>query len=80
MSIKLTKTQKKVLQAEQARVVAMGEQAFLDQHKGKIKEGSEEGEMVAFLKNFFADAFWQGYLYATVERAKADHEQEEDFK
>jgi hypothetical protein len=31
--------------------------------------------MVAFLKNFFADAFWQGHLYATIETIKDDHEQ-----
>ena len=73
--MKLTNKQRKVLQAEQARVIAMGEQAFLDQHKGKIKEGSEDGEMVAFLKNFFADAFWQGHLSATIEIVKADHEE-----
>jgi hypothetical protein len=70
--MKLTDEERKVLQDEHARVTAEGEQIFLDQHRGKIKEGSEEGEMVAFLKDFFTDAFWQGYLFATVERAKED--------
>ena len=75
MNIKLTKKQKKVLQAEQVGVTAMGEQAFLDQYKDKIKKGSEEGEMATFLKNFFAEGFWNGYLRATLDIAKANHEE-----
>ena len=55
--------------------MAEGEQIFFEQMEGKIKEGAEDGKMVSFLKNYFADAFWQGYLYATIERSKADHEQ-----
>jgi hypothetical protein len=68
--MKLTNKQRKVLQDEQARVVAEAEQIFFQQMEGKIKEGSEEGEMVAFLKHYFADAFWQGYLFATIEQTK----------
>ena len=75
MNIKLTKKQQKVLRDERVRVMAEGEQIFFEQMEGKIKEGAEDGKMVSFLKNYFADAFWQGYLYATIERSKADHEQ-----
>jgi hypothetical protein len=65
-----------VINSERERVMAEGKQAFLSQHGGKIKEGSEDGEMALFLINFFSDAFWQGYLLATIEHIEreVDHD------
>ena len=70
--IEITDEERAVLNSERERVMAEGKEAFLSEHKGKIKEGSEDGEMARFLIDFFSDAFWQGYLFATVERVKAE--------
>lgn len=72
--IEITDEERAVLNSERERVMAEGKEAFLSEHKGKIKEGSEDGETVLFLINFFSDAFWQGYLFATVERVKQECE------
>lgn len=73
-NIEITDEQRAVLNSERDRVMAEGAKAFLAEHKSKIKEGAEDGEMTRFLINFFSDAFWQGYLFATIERVKGEFE------
>jgi hypothetical protein len=70
--IEITDEQRADINEVRERIMAEGKEAFLAQHKGKIKEGSEDGEMALFLINFFSDAFWQGYLFATVEQVKQE--------
>ena len=74
--IEITDEQRAVLNSERERVMAEGKEVFLDQNGDKIKKGSEDGEMALFLINFFSDAFWQGYLFATVERVKQEVDDE----
>ena len=72
--MKLTNKQRKILREERTRVMAEGEQIFSEMMEGKIEE-RDDADYLDFLKHFFADAFWQGYLYSAVERAKANHDQ-----
>ena len=74
-AIKLTKKQQAVMKREKKRVMAEGSKIFLEQMEGKVAEGAEDSETLEFLKIFFADAFWQGYVFSTVERAKAEYEE-----
>ena len=74
-AIKLTKKQQTVIKREKKRVMAEGSKIFLEQMEGKVAEGAEDSETLEFLKIFFADAFWQGYVFSTVERAKAEYEE-----
>ena len=72
--IEITDEQRAEINKVRERIMAEGAKAFLAEHKSKIKEGAEDGEMTRFLINFFSDAFWQGYLFATVERVKQECE------
>ena len=63
------------MKREKKRVTAEGSKIFLEQMEGKVAEGAEDSETLEFLKIFFADAFWQGYVFSTVERAKAEYEE-----
>jgi hypothetical protein len=74
-AIKLTKKQQAVMKREKKRVMAEGSKIFLEQMEGKVAEGAEDSETLEFLKIFFSDAFWQGYVFSTVERAKAEYEE-----
>jgi hypothetical protein len=74
-AIKLTKKQQTVMKREKKRVMAEGSKIFLEQMEGKVAEGAEDSETLEFLKIFFADAFWQGYVFSTVERVKTEYEE-----
>jgi len=72
-TIKLTKKQQTVMKQEKKRVMAEGSKIFLKQTEGKVAEGAEDSETLEFLTLFFADAFWQGYIFSTFEQVKAEH-------
>lgn len=72
--IEITDEQRAEINKVRERIMAEGAKAFLAEHKSKIKEGAEDGEMTRFLINFFSDAFWQGYLFATLEQIKGEFE------
>jgi len=73
--IKLTRKQQTVIKQEQKRIMAEGSKIFLEQVEGKVAESAEDSETLEFLQIFFADAFWQGYVFHTVERVKAEYEE-----
>jgi hypothetical protein len=77
-AIKLTKKQQTVMKQEKKRIMAEGSKIFLKQTEGKVAEGAEDSETLEFLTLFFADAFWQGYVFSTFERVKADHEENQE--
>ncbi len=69
MELKLTRKQLKTLEAERERLKAIGAEHFAEQFD--MTNPDEELEVI---KNLWCEAFWQGALYVTVERAKANHE------
>jgi hypothetical protein len=77
-AIKLTKKQQTVMKQEKKRIMAEGSKIFLEQMEGKVAEGAEDSETLEFLTLFFADAFWQGYVFSTVERVKTEYEENQE--
>ena len=76
IKVNLTKEQAKGLEKERKRVMKLGVKQFHREYKDRINEGAEDGEAVKFLSTFFSEAFWSGYLYVTVEDAKARMKEE----
>ena len=75
--MELTAKERKELRDEKDRVVEAGKQIFLKLIEEKILEDFEDEETLAFLASFFCDAFWDGYLFATAERAIEEVKNEE---
>ena len=72
----LTKKQREGLIEETARIHKIADEQFDTE---MVKDGENpKDESLGELREFWREAFWQGYVVAVFERVKAKNEEDED--
>ena len=72
----LTKEQRETLKDETDRIYKIADEQF-DFEVAKDGEDPKD-ESLGELREFWREAFWQGYIIATFERVKAKYEEERE--